>query len=81
MKKLNPINPMTNLGSVLKSKDITLLTKIRVVKAMVFPVVRYGCESWTEKKAEHQRADALKLWCWRGLLIVLGQQGDQTSQS
>ena len=81
MKKLNPINPMTNLDSVLKSKDITLLTKIRVVKTMVFPVVRYGCESWTEKKAEHQRTDALKLWCWRGLLRVLGQQGDQTSQS
>ena len=54
---------MTNLNSVLKSTDITLLTKVHVVKAMVFPVVRYGCESWTIKKAEHQRVDAFKLWC------------------
>ena len=61
---------MTNLDSVLKSKGITLLTKIHVVKAMVFPVVMYGCESWTIKKAEHQRIDAFELWCWRRLLRV-----------
>ena len=61
---------MTNLDSVLKSRDITLPTKVRRVKAVVFPVVRYGCESWTIKKAEHQRTDAFKLWCWRGLLNV-----------
>ena len=54
---------MTNLGSILKSRDITLLTKVHLVKAMVFPVVMYGCESWTIKKAEHQRIDAFKLWC------------------
>ena len=54
---------MTNLDSVLKSRDITLLTKVRLVKAMVFPVVMYGCESWTVKKAEHQRIDAFELWC------------------
>ena len=61
---------MTNLDSVLKSRDITLPTKVRIVKAMVFPVVTYGCESWTVKKAEWQRIDAFKLWCWRRLLKV-----------
>ena len=61
---------LTNLDSVLKSRDITLLTKIHMVKAMVFPVVMYGCESWTMKKAEHQRIDAFELWCWRRLLRV-----------
>ena len=59
---------MTNLESVLKSKDITLLTKVHLGKAMVFPVVMYGCESWTIKKAECQRIDAFELWCWRRLL-------------
>ena len=59
---------MTNLDSILKSRDITLLTKVHLVKAMVFPVVMYGCESWTIKKAEHWRTDALELWCWRRLL-------------
>jgi len=61
---------MTNLDSILKSRDITLPTKVHVVKAMVFPVVMYGCESWTIKKAEHQRTDAFELWCWRRLLRV-----------
>ena len=61
---------MTNLDSILKSRDITLLTKVRLVKAMVFPVVMYGCESWTTKKAEHRRIDAFELWCWRRLLRV-----------
>ena len=61
---------MTNLDSVLKSRDITLLTKVYIVKAMVFPVATYGCESWAIKKAEHQRTDAFKLWCWRRLLRV-----------
>ena len=61
---------MTNLDSILKSRDITLSTKVCLVKAMVFPVVRYGCESWTIKEAEHQRIDVLKLWCWRRLLRV-----------
>ena len=61
---------MTNLDSILKSKGITLPTKIRLVKAMVFPVVMYGCESWTIKKAEHRRIDAFELWCWRRLLRV-----------
>ena len=61
---------MTNLGSILKSRDITLLTKVRLVKAMVFPVVMYGCESWTIKKVEHQRSDDFKLWHWRRLLRV-----------
>ena len=61
---------MTNLDSVLKSRDITLLTKVRLVKAMVFPVVMYGCESWTVKKAECWRTDAFELWCWRRLLRV-----------
>ena len=61
---------MTNLDSILKSRDITLPTKVRLVKAMVFPVVMYGCESWTVKKAEHRRIDAFELWCWRRLLRV-----------
>ena len=61
---------MTNLDSTFKSRDITLPTKVRLVKAMVFPVVMYGCESWTVKKAEHQRMDAFELWCWRRLLRV-----------
>ena len=61
---------MTNLDSIFKSRDITLPTKIRLVKAMVFPVVMYGCESWTMKKAEHQRIDSFELWCWRRLLRV-----------
>ena len=62
---------MTNLDSTLKSRDITLPTKVHLVKAMLLPVVRYGCESWTLKKAEHQRIDAFELWCWRRLLRVL----------
>ena len=61
---------MTNLDSILKSRDITLPTKVHLVKAMVFPVVMYGCESWTVKKAEHRRIDAFELWCWRRLLRV-----------
>ena len=61
---------MTNLDSVLKSRDISLLTKVRIIKAPVFPVVMYGCESWTVKKAECQRIDAFELWCWRRLLKV-----------
>ena len=61
---------MTNLDSVLRNRDIILLTKVRIVKAMVFPVVIYGCDSWTIKKAECQRIDAFKLWCWRRLLKV-----------
>ena len=61
---------MTNLDSILKSRDITLSTKVHLVKAMVFPVVMYGCESWTIKKAEHRRIDAFELWCWRRLLWV-----------
>ena len=61
---------MTNLGSILKSRDTTLLTKIHLTKAMVFPVVMYGCESWTVKKAEHRRIDAFEPWCWRRLLRV-----------
>ena len=72
---------MTNLDSILKSRDITLPTKVRLVKAMVFPAVMYGCESWTVKKAEHRRADGFELWCWRRLLRIdsLGLQGDPTS--
>ena len=62
------INVMTNLDSTLKSRDITLPTKVRLVKAIVFPVVIYGCESWTIKKAEHWRIDAFELWCWKRLL-------------
>ena len=61
---------MTNLDSILKSRDIILLTKVHLVKAMVFPVVMYGCERWTLKKAEHRRIDAFELWCWRRLLTV-----------
>ena len=61
---------MTNLDSILKSREITLPTKVHLVKAMVFPVVMYGCESWTVKKVEHRRIDAFELWCWRRLLRV-----------
>ena len=61
---------MTNLDIILKSRDITLPTKVHLVKAMVFPVVMYGCESWTVKKAEHRRIDAFELWCWRRLLRI-----------
>ena len=61
---------MTNLDSLLKSRDVTLPKKVHLVKAMVFSVVIYGCESWTIRKAEHQRIDAFELWCWRGLLRV-----------
>ena len=71
---------MTNLDSILKSRDITLPTKVRLVKAMVFPVVMYGCESCTVKKAEHRRIDAFELWCWRRLLREpIGLQGDPTN--
>ena len=70
---------MTNLDSIFKSRDITLPTKVHLVQAIVFPVVMYGCESWTVKKAEHRRLDAFKLWCQRRLLK--GQQDDQKSQS
>ena len=70
---------MTNLDSMLKSRDITLSSKGRLVKAMVFPVVMYGCESWTVQKAERQRIDAFELWCWRRLLRTLGLQGDPSS--
>ena len=72
---------MTNLDSILKSRDITLPTKVHLVKAMAFPVVMYGCESWTIKKTEHGRTGAFGLWCWRRFLRVLGQQGDPTSPS
>ena len=72
---------LTNLDSILKSRDITLSTKVHLVKAVVFPVVMYGCENWTVKKAEHRRIDAFELWCWRRLLRVLGLQGDPTSLS
>ena len=72
---------MTNLDSIFKSRDITLPKKVCLVKAMVFPVVMYGCESWTVKKTEHRRIDAFELWCWRRLLRVLGLQGDPTSLS
>ena len=61
---------MTNLGSTLKSRDVTLPTKVHLVKAMVFPAVMYGCECWTIKKAEHRRIDVFELWCWRRLLRV-----------
>jgi len=64
------IKAMTNLGSILRSKDITLPTKVCLAKAMVFPVVMYGCESWTIKKSEHQKLDAFELWCWRTFLRV-----------
>ena len=69
---------MTNLDSILKSRDITLPTKFHLVKAMVFPVVRYGCKSWTIKKLEHWRTDVFDLWYWRRLLRVPGLQGDPT---
>ena len=72
---------MTNLGSILKSRDIAFPTKVHLVKAMVFPVARYGCESWTIKKAECRSIDAFELWCWRRLLRALGLQGDPTSPS
>ena len=72
---------MTNIDSILKSRDITLPTKVHLVKAMVFPVVMYGYESWTIKKAEHRRIDAFELWCWRRLLRVPWMQGDPTSLS
>ena len=73
--------PMTNLYSILKSREITLPAKVRLVKAMVFPVVSYGCESCNIKKAEHRRIDAFELWCWRRLWESLGLQGDPTSPS
>ena len=72
---------MTNLDSILKSRDIALPTKVHLVKAMAFPVVIYGCESWTIKKAEHRRIDAFELWFWRRLLRVPWIQGDPTSPS
>ena len=72
---------MTNLDSILTSRDITLPTKVHLVKAMIFPVVMYGCESWTIKKAEHRRIDAFELWCWRRLLIVPWTARDPTSPS
>ena len=73
---------MTNLDSILKSRDISLPTKVRLVKAMFFPVVMYGCESWTIKKAEHQRIGAFELWCWRRFLKVPWPlKESQTSQS
>ena len=72
---------MTNLEIIFKSRNMTLLTKVRLVKAMVFPVVMYGCESWTIKKAEHKRIYAFELWCWRRLLESLGLQGDPTGPS
>ena len=67
---------MTNIDSILKSRDVTSLTKVHIVRAMIFPVIMYGCEGWFIKKAERQRIDAFKLWCWRRLLIVLGQKGE-----
>ena len=72
---------MTKLDSIFKSRDITLLTKVRLVKAMVFPVVMYGCESWTVKKAEHGRIDAFELWYGEDSLESLGLQGDPTIPS
>ena len=71
---------VTNLDSVLTSRDITLLTEVHIVKALVFPVVMYDCDSWTIKKAEHQRIDAFELWCWRKLLKV-PQTGRRSNQS
>ena len=70
---------MTNLDSILKSRDITLPTEVHLVKAMVFPVVMYGCESWTVKKAERQRIDAFELWCWRRLKSPLGARRSNQS--
>ena len=72
---------MTNLDIVLKSRNITLLTKVRIVKAMFFPIIMYGCESWIINKAEHRIIDAFELWCYRRLLRIPWQQGDQASQS
>ena len=72
---------MTNLDSIFKSRDITLSTKVRLVNTIVFPVVMYGCESWTVKKAERLRIDAFELWCWRRLLESLELQRDPTSPS
>ena len=72
---------MTNLDSILKRRYISLSTKVHLVKAMVFPVVMYGCESWTVKKAERRRIDAFELWCWRRLLESLGLQGIQPVHS
>ena len=72
---------MTSLDVILKSRDITLPTKVRLVKAMVFPVVMYGCESWTVKKAKRQRIDVFELWCWRDSWESFGLQGDPTSPS
>ena len=72
---------VTNLDSILKSRDITMSTMVHVVKAFVFPVVMYECESWTVKKAEHRRIDAFDVWCWRRLLRVPWTQGDPTSPS
>ena len=71
---------MTNLDSILKNRDITLPTKVHLVKDIIFPVVMYGCESWTIKKAEHQRIDAFELWCWRRLLTVpwIGKRSNQS---
>ena len=69
---------MTNVDSILKSRDIALPTKVHLVKTMVFPSVMYGCESWTIRKAEHRRTNAFDLWCWRRLLRVPRQQGEQT---
>ena len=70
---------MTNLDSILKSIDITLPTKVPLVKAIVSPIVMYGCERWAVKKAERQRIDVFELWCWRRLLRFLGLQGDSNS--
>ena len=72
---------MINLDSILKSRNTALPTKVRLVKAMVFPVDMYGCESWTIKKAERRCINAFEVWCWRRLLRVPGQQGDSTSPS
>ena len=80
IKRLLGRKVMTNLDSILKSRDMTSPTKVHLVKAMVFPVVMYGCESWTVKKAECRRTDAFELWCWRRLLRV-PWQGDPTSVS
>ena len=70
---------MTSLDSIFKSRDITLPTKVPLVKAMVYPIVMYGCERWAVKKAERQRIDVFELWCWRRLLRFLGLQGDSNS--
>ena len=79
IKRLLGRKVMTNLDSMFKSRDITLPTKVHLIKAMVFPVVMYGCESWTVKKAEHQRIDAFELWCWRRVFRVPWTAGDLTS--